>query len=45
MNTLLKKAADLVPGRDSHFIVDPNSIFMTVLKSASNLGESEETLA
>ncbi|KAJ7864252.1 hypothetical protein B0H14DRAFT_3443600 [Mycena olivaceomarginata] len=39
MDALLKRAAGLVPGRDSRFIVDPNSTFMTVLKSAGDLGE------
>lgn len=39
MDTLLRNAVRLLPQRNSHFIVDPNTTFLTVLKSAGDLNE------
>ncbi|KAK6971981.1 hypothetical protein R3P38DRAFT_2355730, partial [Favolaschia claudopus] len=39
MQTLLKKAAALVPERKSYFVIDPNQVLSAVLTSAKDMGE------
>ena len=39
MQGLLKRAADLIQDRDSHFIIDPEDILLPLLRGCSTISE------
>ncbi|KAK6969445.1 hypothetical protein R3P38DRAFT_2426630, partial [Favolaschia claudopus] len=39
MQSLLSRTAKLVPGRSSHFVIDPYQVLLAVLTSAKDMGE------
>ncbi|KAJ7799234.1 hypothetical protein B0H14DRAFT_3491805 [Mycena olivaceomarginata] len=43
MDTLLRNTVRLLPQRNSHFIVDPNTTFLSVLKSVGDLNDFDGT--
>ncbi|KAF8209241.1 hypothetical protein K438DRAFT_1811994 [Mycena galopus ATCC 62051] len=45
MQTVLRKAAALIEGRSSSFIIDPHNMLMTVLKGANSLSEMQASWA
>ncbi|KAF8133103.1 hypothetical protein K438DRAFT_1787706 [Mycena galopus ATCC 62051] len=45
MQVVLRKAAALVEGRSSYFVIDPHNVLMTVLKGANSLGELQASWA